>query len=73
MAFLDFLKNRNAAEQQPVAKTQQVRPQLGTAKSVEAARLSAELTVKASVPKNASAQTPAENERGCSQRPGMER
>ena len=73
MALLDFIKNRNAAEQQPAAKTQQVKPQFGTAKSVEAARLPAELTHKTSAAKNAPAQTPAENERGRGHGPGIER
>jgi hypothetical protein len=73
MALLDFIKNRNAAEQQPAAKTQQAEPRFATAKSAEAPRLPAELTHKTSAAKNAPAQTPVENERGRGHGPGMER
>lgn len=63
MAFLDFIRNRNASPQQPVAQTTQ--PQAPTptvqslpdsvkAQAVEAARPAAELMEKATQHQNAS-------------------
>jgi hypothetical protein len=69
MAFLDFIKNRNAAPQPPVAPAQQ--PQIQTtpsveslsekvkAQAVEAARPAAQLMDKASKPSSAPVQPQA--------------
>lgn len=68
MAFLDFMKNRNAAPQQPVAPTPQQEPAARTveslpahvkAQAVEAARPAAELMEKATTPKSAPVQPQA--------------
>jgi hypothetical protein len=68
MAFLDFVKNRNAAPQQPVAPAPQ--PQTPTpsveslpasvkAEAVEAARPAAEIMDRATTPKDAPVQPQA--------------
>jgi hypothetical protein len=82
MAFLDFINNRNASQQQSVAQTPQPEtasrsveslPAHVKAEAVEAARPAAELMDQATTPKNAPAQpqVPQEMNRGRSR--GMER
>ena len=82
MAFLDFINNRNASQQQSVAQTPQPEtasrsveslPAHVKAEAVEAARPAAELMDQATTPKNAPAQpqVPHEMSRGRSR--GMER
>ena len=63
MAILDFIKNRNASQQQPVAQTTQPQPAPQPtveslpahvkAQAVEAARPAAELMEKATTPRTA--------------------
>ncbi len=66
MAFLDFIKNRNAVPQQPIAPAQQAQiqstpsveslPDKVKAMAVEAARPVAEAASNGAVPKNAPVQ-----------------
>jgi len=85
MAFLDFIKNRNAAVQQPVAQSPQPEPPQRTveslpahakAQAVEAARPAAELMDKATQHRSsasAPAQLPAANPPARGRSLGMER
>jgi hypothetical protein len=83
MAFLDWIKERNAPQQQPVAQTQQPEaparsveslPAHVKAQAVDAARPAAELMEKATTPKNAPVQPqPTPNNLGRGRSLGMER
>jgi len=71
MALLDFMKDRNASQQQPVAQTQQPEspaqrsveslPDHVKAQAVEAARPAAELMDKATTPRTGEAQPSMQN------------
>jgi hypothetical protein len=86
MALLDFIRNRNASPQQPVAQTSQPQaapsptveslPAHVKAQAVEAARPAAELMEKATQHRNsanAPAQAPASNSPARGRGLGMER
>jgi len=82
MAFLDWIKERNAPQQQPVAQTQQPEapsrsveslPDHVKAQAVEAARPAAELMEKATTPRSAPAQPQVPHDRGRGRSLGMER
>ena len=84
MAFLDWMKERNASQQQPVAQSQQPEtpvarsveslPDHVKAQAVEAARPAAELMEKATSPKNEPVQPqPTPNTIGRGRSLGMER
>jgi len=83
MALLDFIRNRNASQQQPVAQTpqQQTPPQPTVeslpahvkAQAVEAARPAAELMERATTPQTSTPPPPASNERSRGRALGMER
>jgi len=83
MAFLDFITNRNAAPQQPVAPAPQPDapaarsierlPENVKAAAVEAARPTAELAGKGSVPQDAPVQPQATPAPGRGRALGLER
>jgi hypothetical protein len=83
MAFLDFIKNRNAPKQQPVAQRQQSEaparsveslPDNVKAQAVEAARPAAELMEKGTTPRSAPVQPqPTPNNLGRGRSLGLER
>jgi hypothetical protein len=81
MAFLDWIKSRNATPQQPVAQTPQPEPARTVeslpdhvkAEAVEAARPAARLMEEATTPRNAPVQPAVPHERGRGRSLGMER
>ena len=83
MAFLDFITNRNAAPQQPVAQTPQPEapaarsieslPENVKAAAVEAARPAAEIAGKGATPKDAPVQPQATPAPGRGRALGLER
>ena len=83
MALLDFIKNRNASQQQPVAQAPQVHtptqptveglPAHVKERAVEAARPAVELMERATTPRTSAPQPPASNERARGRGLGMER
>jgi hypothetical protein len=80
MAFLDFIKNRNASPQQPVAQTPQSPvpsvqslPDNVKAQAVETARPAAKLMEQATTPRTDPPAPKTPNDRGRSRSLGMER
>jgi hypothetical protein len=80
MAFLDFIKNRNAAPQQPVAAAPQSPalsvqslPENVKTQAVETARPAAELMEKATTPRTAPPPPQTPNDHGRGRSLGMER
>jgi hypothetical protein len=81
MAFLDWIKERNASPQQPVAQTPQRQPARSVeslpdhvkAQAVEAARPAAEVMEKATTPKSSPVQPTVPQDRGRGRSLGMER
>jgi hypothetical protein len=83
MAFLDFIRNRNASQQQSVApKAQQETPAIRSvenlpdnvkSQAIEAARPAAELMDKATTPRPTSASPRAPQDHGRGRSLGMER
>jgi hypothetical protein len=83
MAFLDFIKNRNASPQQTVAQSPQPEapasrsaeslPADVKAQAVEAARPAAKLMDEARTPRPSSSQPPVPQDHGRGRSLGMER
>jgi hypothetical protein len=82
MALLDFIKNRNAPQQQPAPQAPQPEPAQRSveslpdhvkAQAVEAARPAAELMERATTPRSTPPQAPAPDGRARGRSLGMER